>query len=184
MVVTGLETLVANLEAASKTAVPRATAQAVNRVATRAISKASSRVSKETRVPLKLVRGRAKLKKANANHPNATVRVKRNNLPAIKLGVARVQMSRRQQNTHGAGSALKIGRFTFPGAFIQQLANGRWHVLQRTGKGRYPIEVVKIPMAAPLTQAFMDESKSLLKSDMPKELAAALNNQLRLVIKR
>ena len=79
---------------------------------------------------------------------------------------------------------LKGGRFTFPGAFLQQLSNGRWQVMRRTSKARYPIEVIKIPMAAPLTQAFDDETKALLMSDMPKELAAALSNQLRLVIKR
>ncbi|MEF6826294.1 phage tail protein, partial [Escherichia coli] len=36
-----------------------------------------------------------------------------------------------------------------------RLKNGRWHVMQRVvGKNRYPIDVVKIPMAAPLKQAF------------------------------
>ncbi|MFV9398426.1 phage tail protein, partial [Morganella morganii] len=35
----------------------------------------------------------------------------------------------------------------------------------------------------PLTQAFTDETESLLKSDMPKELGQALKNQLRLYIK-
>ncbi|MCW9738063.1 phage tail protein, partial [Morganella morganii] len=76
-----------------------------------------------------------------------------------------------------------IGRFKFEDAFIQQLANGRWHVMQRTGNSRYPIDVVKIPLVTPLTQAFTDETESLLKSDMPKELGQALKNQLRLYIK-
>ncbi|WP_447884938.1 phage tail protein [Serratia fonticola] len=184
MVVTGLDQLISNLNAVSRTAVPRATSQAVNRVASRAISKSVSQVSKETRVPLKLVKGRTRLKKASPNRPIATIRVKRGNLPAINLGPVRMLISRRNSGKGGAGSVLKVGRFSFPGAFVQQLSNGRWQVMRRTSKARYPIEVVKIPMAAPLTQAFTTQSNALLKSDLPKELAAALNNQLRLVIKR
>ena len=39
---------------------------------------------------------------------------------------------------------LVVGNRRIPGAFIQQLKNGRWHVMQRVaGKNRYPIDVVK-----------------------------------------
>ncbi|MDA5547642.1 phage tail protein [Yersinia massiliensis] len=183
MTVQGLDQLISNLSALSKTAVPRATSQAVNRVAGRAISRSASQVSKSTRVPLKLVRGRTRLKKASPSRPIATIRVKRGDLPVINLGPVRLQISRRN-GKGGADSVLKVGRFSFPGGFVQQLSNGRWQVMRRTSKARYPIEVIKIPMAAPLTQAFHNQTKSLLMSDMPKELAAALSNQLRLVIKR
>ena len=64
MTIKGLEQAISNLNNISKTAVPRASAQAVNRVAGRAISRSSSSVSKETKVPRKLVMQRAKLKKA------------------------------------------------------------------------------------------------------------------------
>lgn len=83
-----------------------------------------------------------------------------------------------------ANSVLRIGPFRFPGAFIQQLENGRWHVMRRTSRPRYPIEVVSIPLAAPLTTAFKDELPKLMESDMPKELRASLKNQLRLILKR
>lgn len=79
---------------------------------------------------------------------------------------------------------LRIGPFRFPGAFIQQLENGHWHVMRRTSRPRYPIEVVSIPLAAPLTTAFKDELPKLMESDMPKELRASLKNQLRLILKR
>lgn len=81
--------------------------------------------------------------------PMATIRVNRGNLPAIKLGHVRVQLSRRKRDSGSSGSVLKIGNFSFPGAFVQQLNNGRWHVLRRTGKSRYPVEVVKVPLATP-----------------------------------
>lgn len=184
MSIKGLEQAIDNLNGISKTAVPRASAQAVNRVAGRAVSRSVRVVAKDTRVPQKLVRQRARVRKATSRKPRALIRVNRGNLPAIKLGVASVRLSRRKRDKNGARSVLAIGRFRFPGAFIQQLKNGRWHILRRTTKSRYPIEVVSIPLAIPLTEAFRQELPKLMDSDMPKELRASLKNQLRLILKR
>ncbi|MFB5644541.1 phage tail protein [Kluyvera ascorbata] len=184
MTIKGLEQAIANLNSISNTAVPRASAQAVNRVATRAVSRSVAVVSKETRVPRKLVKQRARIKRATTKKPRALIRVNRGNLPAIKLGTASVRLSRRKRDKKGANSELRIGPFRFPGGFIQQLKNGRWHVMRRTSKPRYPIEVVSIPLAAPLTTAFKDELPKLIESDMPKELRASLKNQLRLILKQ
>lgn len=184
MPVIGLEQAIRNLDSISRTAVPRASAQAVNRIATRAVSRSARTVAAETRVPRRLVNQRARVKKATLRKPVATIRVNRGNLPAIKLGVASARLSRRKRDVHGAGSVLRIGRFSFPGAFIQRLANGRWHVMRRTTKSRYPIEVVSIPLAVPLTEAFREELHTLQRTDLPKELSAALKNQLRLALTR
>ena len=182
MSISGLEQAIHNLNSISQSAVPKATAQAVNRVAGRAISRSSRKVAQQTKVPAKLVRGRSKLKKATSHRPIATIKVNRGNLPAIKLGAARVQLRRKRGALLAAGSVLRVGKFSFPGAFIQQLKNGRWHVLQRSAKSRYPIEVVKVPLEKPLTTAFREETTALMESDMAKELSAALKNQLRLVL--
>lgn len=184
MSIKGLEQAMANLNSISTTAVPRASAQAVNRVATRAVSRSVAVVSKDTRVPRKLVKQRARIKRATTKKPRALIRVNRGNLPAIKLGTASVRLSRRKRDKKGANSELRIGPFRFPGDFIQQLKNGRWHVMRRTSKPRYPIEVVSIPLATPLTNAFRDALPKLMESDMPKELRASLKNQLRLILKR
>ncbi|MBK5072229.1 phage tail protein [Budviciaceae bacterium CWB-B4] len=179
----GLEQLVRNLNSISKTAVPRASVQAINRVASRAVSHSTRDVATKTRVPRKLVKQRAKLTRATLRKPVATIKVNRGNLPAIKLGAASVRLSRRI-NGRRNGSVLQIGRFKFPDAFIQQLSNGRWHVLKRSTKARYPIEVVSIPMATPLTTAFNEHSTLLTETDLPDELTAALRNQLRLILIR
>lgn len=184
MSIKGLEQAMANLNSISTTAVPRASAQTVNRVATRAVSRSVAVVSKDTRVPRKLVKQRARIKRATTKKPRALIRVNRGNLPAIKLGTASVRLSRRKRDKKGANSELRIGPFRFPGGFIQQLKNGRWHVMRRTSKPRYPIEVVSIPLATPLTNAFRDALPKLMESDMPKELRASLKNQLRLILKR
>lgn len=117
----------------------------MNRIATQAVNRSVSAVAKSTRVPRKLVRQRARIRRATVEKPRALIRINRGNLPAIKLGPSSMRLSRRKRDKSGTNSELRVGRFRFPGAFIQQLANGRWHVLRRTTKSRYPIEVVSIP---------------------------------------
>lgn len=121
-------------------------------------------------------------------NPQARIKVNRGDLPVIKL---RVVLSRRRRRKKGqrsslkGGSVLVVGNRRIPGAFIQQLKNGRWHVMQRVaGKNRYPIDVVKIPMAVPLTTAFKQNIERIRRERLPKELGYALQHQLRMVIKR
>ncbi|HAI7857928.1 TPA: phage tail protein, partial [Escherichia coli] len=49
---------------------------------------------------------------------------------------------------------------------------------------RLPIQVVKIPMAAPLKQAFDENVDRIRRERLPGELASALKQQLRIAIKR
>lgn len=163
-----------------------------NRVASSAISQSASQVARETKVRRKLVKERARLKRATVKNPQARIKVNRGDLPVIKLGNARVVLSRRRRrkkgqrsSLKGGGSVLVVGNRRIPGAFIQQLKNGRWHVMQRVaGKNRYPIDVVKIPMAVPLTTAFKQNIERIRRERLPKELGYALQHQLRMVIKR
>ncbi|KYW32908.1 phage tail protein, partial [Escherichia coli] len=150
MPIKGLEQAVENLSRISKTAVPGAAAMAINRVASSAISQSASQVARETKVRRKLVKERARLKRATVKNPQARIKVNRGDLPVIRLGNARVVLSRRRRrkkgqrsSLKGGGSVLVVGNRHIPGAFIQQLKNGRWHVMQRVaGKNRYPIDVV------------------------------------------
>ncbi|WP_340078435.1 phage tail tip protein [Escherichia coli] len=150
----------------------------VNRVASSAISQSASQVARETKVRRKLVKERARLKRATVKNPQARIKVNRGDLPVIRLGNARVVLSRRRRrkkgqrsSLKGGGSVLVVGNRRIPGAFIQQLKNGRWHVMQRVaGKNRYPIDVVKIPMAVPLTTAFKQNIERIRRERLPKEL--------------
>lgn len=178
MYVKGLEQAMRNLESINKTALPKAKAQVVNRIASRAINTSTTRVAREVKAPRKLIRQRASLKKATTKHPRATLRIFRRDMPAIRLGVPQTRLPRK------GGAVLRAGRHSFPGGFIQQLKNGRWHILRRVGGPRYPIEVVKIPLAVPLTQAYQQETKRLIIREAPAEMAKALKQQLRLEIKR
>lgn len=161
MAIKGLDQAIDNLSRVRKNAIPAASAMTINRVAITAINQSSSQVARETRVRRKLVKERSRLKRATVRNPNARIIVNRGDLPVIKLGI---RMLGRRPN-----SILKAGQHRYQRAFIQRLNNGRWHVMQRLPQARYeegnddkgrkkrnrlPIQVVKIPMAAPLKQAF------------------------------
>ncbi|EDS91071.1 host specificity protein J [Escherichia albertii TW07627] len=78
MAIKGLEQAVENLGRISKTAVPGASAMAINRVASSAISQSASQVARETKVRRKLVKERARLKRATVKNPQAILRYGRN----------------------------------------------------------------------------------------------------------
>lgn len=190
----GLENSIRNLNSLDTRMVPQASAWAINRVAQKAVSVATRQVAGNTvagdnqvkGIPLKLVRQRVRVFKASpSGKMTARIRVNRGNLPAIKLNTTRRR----------AGEGLRVGKYFFRGAFVQQLANGRWHVLRclpearfatghdhqgRLRKNRLPVEVVKIPLSGPLTQAFEDARDRIIAAEMPKQLGYALKQQLRL----
>ncbi|HAY0219011.1 TPA: phage tail protein [Escherichia coli] len=186
----GLENAIRNLNSLDTRMVPQASAWAINRVAQKAISVATRQVAQNTvagdnqvkGIPLKTVRERVRMLSASPDGKMyARIRINRGNLPAIKLGAAQVRLTRRGGRLMYRGSVLKVGKYLFRDAFVQQLANGRWHVMRRTeGKNRYPIDVVKIPLSGALTQAFEDARDRIIAEEMPKQLAYAMKQQLRL----
>ncbi|EBI5770613.1 phage tail protein [Salmonella enterica] len=193
----GLENAVQNLSRIDRQMIPRASAMTINRLAQKAISFATHKVAKETvagdnhrqGIPFRLVKQRVRLWKASprfdVGKQYARIRINRGNLPAIKLGTAQVRLTRSKGQLLRGGSVLKIGPYLFRDAFIQQLANGRWHVMKRIeGKKRYPIDVVKVPLAAALTQHFEEAKNRIIAEEFPKELASSLKQQLRLHLTR
>ncbi|HDS1149642.1 TPA: phage tail protein [Pluralibacter gergoviae] len=189
----GLEQVIANLNSLDRNMVPNASVWAINRVAASAISRAVRVVAREAvagdnrvkGIPVRIVRQRVRLSKASTSGKKCRIRVNRGNLPAKKLGAVQVRLTRKKGRLLKKGSVLKVGRYLFRDAFLQQLANGRWQIMRRVnGKSRYPIDVVKVPLVEPLTAAFEQEKKRMLDEDMPKQLTAALRQQLRLYFKR
>ncbi|EHW1128997.1 TPA: phage tail protein [Salmonella enterica subsp. enterica serovar Grumpensis] len=193
----GLENAVRNLSSIDRQMIPKASAMTINRLAQKAISFATHKVAKETvagdnhrqGIPFRLVKQRVRLWKASprfdVGKQYARIRINRGNLPAIKLGTAQVRLTRRKGQLLRGGSVLKIGPYLFRDAFIQQLANGRWHVMKRIeGKKRYPIDVVKVSLAAALTQSFEEAKNRIIAEEFPKELASSLKQQFRLYLTR
>ncbi|HHR9269459.1 TPA: phage tail protein [Salmonella enterica subsp. enterica serovar Muenchen] len=193
----GLENAVQNLSSIDRRMIPKASAMTINRLAQKAISFATHKVAKETvagdnhrqGIPFRLVKQRVRLWKASprfdVGKQYARIRINRGNLPAIRLGTAQVRLTRRKGQLLRGGSVLRIGPYLFRDAFIQQLANGRWHVMKRIeGKKRYPIDVVKVPLAAALTQSFEEAKNRIIVEEFPKELASSLKQQFRLYLTR
>ncbi|MFP1483542.1 phage tail protein [Escherichia coli] len=130
----------------SRTAVPGAAAMAINRVASSAISQSASQVARETKVRRKLVKERARLKR-----PRSKIRRPESGLTGgICPYSSRVMRGSSCPDAgvvkgtafslKGGGSVLVVGNRRIPGAFIQQLKNGRWHVMQRVaGKTVTPL---------------------------------------------
>jgi hypothetical protein len=192
---------VKNLSSLQKNAVPKASAMAVNRIATRAISRSVKDTAQAVQIKQKVIRPRATITRATQNRPVAYVRVRRFDVPAISIDTARTQIRRKrgqflvsqaQRGSNGrygkrqysGYTAIKVGRHKFQNAFLQKLKNGRWHIMQRTSDRRYPIQVCKVPIVTQITTAFNKHSQALIQSDMKKELSSAMAQQVRLVIRR
>ncbi len=98
----------------------------------------------------------------------ARIRVNRGNLPAIKRVLPGQAVPARQESSAPWRYAL-IGAYLFRDAFvIQQLANGRWHVMRRERQKPLPI-VVKIAGHL-LTRKAFETEKRACGQEMPKQL--------------
>ena len=169
MKVEGLDKLQANIQKLAKQTVPKSVAKAINQVAKQAIRRSVKTVSKEVKALAKLIRNRVRLtKKATTQSPIARLLVNRGNLPLIRL----LEDSRCRVVEHKG--TIAIGQHRVQRGFIQQLKNGRVQIMQRQGKARYSIDVVKIPLATPLSNAFHNELKDYqaqVKVELTKELS-------------
>ena len=166
----GLAALQANFEKLTSQSVPKCVAKSINKVARNAIKNGTKAVSKDVKAPIKLIKKRVQLtKKATPREPVAKIRANRGDLPLIRL----LESSRYRINI-GLGQ-VKIGQHRIQRGFIQTLSNGRKQVMQRRGKSRYSIDVVKIPLAIPLANAFNRELKNYsnqVKVELSKELSS------------
>ena len=162
----GMAALQANIQKLANQVAPKAAAKAINKVARSALKNGTK---KEIHVPAKLIRKRTRLsQKATANRPVAKIRVDRRNLPLIRL------LENPRRTMRASKGQIRIGKYQIQRGFIQTLANGRKHVMQRQGKERYSIDVVKIPLSRPLTTAFHNELKdysSQIKVELTRELS-------------
>jgi len=183
-----------NINGVSKRAVPRANAQALNRVAARVVSRSTKAVSSEVKLPQKNIKKRAEVYRARFNRQYVQIRVRLSPVPLISVAEARKKIMQNRtrykaampgRKRGGRFSAMTIGRSNkFDRVFLQQLKNGRWHILQREGAGSYPIDVARVEVKKPFQKAYKSVSVELMRSDFPKELKAALRNQIRIMIVR
>ena len=171
---TGLKELEANVAKLVKQQVPKATAKSVRQIANKAMRGATKTVAKEIGVNTKTVRGRAKMVvKPSAQNPRAMIRVNRSHMPLIR--VLETKRNRIRETT----GAIRVGQHTVSRGFRQRLKNGRTHIMFRHGRKRYGIDVAKIQLSQPLTNAFERELK-----DYSTKMQEALRKNLTLSFAR
>lgn len=185
-----IATAVSRLSAVSKKAVPVATARAINQMGTGAERQTARDVAKSENIPQKLIRQRITvLKKSSASDFRRRIRVRRSDVPASAIGKARQTkrgVSVRQHRFAGAfladgskgyGKYLKSSRRQGRRAY-QDTSLSRQQVLTRTGKDRYPIEVVTVPIKQPLTEQFERNVTQAYARDLAPALAKQLSNEI------
>ncbi|MGL6475254.1 phage tail protein [Aeromonas hydrophila] len=102
-----------NLSMLPEKLIPKASAQAVNRISTRASARAIRLTAKDerVRVPAKQLRPRVKIFKATEGNPSAVIRVRRRPIPMIRLGPVQQRLTRRG-GRYQAGD-MQVGRTAF-----------------------------------------------------------------------
>lgn len=168
----GMAELSQNIAKLAKQKVPQAARKSINRIARQAINGATKTVAKEVGVPTKTIRSRAKLtKKAENRSLTARINVIRSHMPAIRL------LENRSTKIWEGRGGIVVGKYAIKRGFKQKLKNGRTHLMQRQGKARYSIDVVKIPLSASLTQAFSEQLKDYqkdIRNELSKQLSEAI----------
>lgn len=148
------------LEEAPKLAT-RSAVYAINRTAQQAQTASVRRLSAATRIPVRVIRGRTRLVRANFRTLSAR-------LVALTAGVPVDTIASRGLKKGGISAA----GVRFPHAFRATMRNGKELVMERRVVGgqrvpRLPIERVKIPLEPEATAIFTQEVTRLATTAMP-----------------
>lgn len=166
--VSGLKELQALMQKLAKQTLPKAASKAIRTVGRQAMSKAVKSVAAEIGVNQKTIKGRARMTaKPTPSRLQATIKVNRTHMPMIRI------LERKSNRLSASKGSIRVGKYTVQRGFRQRLANGRTHIMYRQGRKRYGIDVAKVPLAQPLTQAFDQALKNY-----PEQLQTELAKQL------
>lgn len=148
------------LEEAPKLA-KRSAVYAINRTAQQAQTASIRRLSAATRIPVRVIRGRTRLVRANFRTLSAR-------LVALTAGVPVDTIASRGLKKGGIGAA----GVRFPHAFRAKMRNGKELIMERRVVGgqrvpRLPIDRVKIPLEPEATSIFTQEVTRLATTAMP-----------------
>ena len=134
----------------SKRAVKVGASSALNKTADRIKSRVVKAVSTEENIQQKHIRKRVYISKSNPKKMRARVTAYQGDIPVISLGAKELKRGkgvsapkRRYPNAFIADGSKGYGKYQGKGRYgSTKLARG--HVLVRTSKSRYPLEVVKV----------------------------------------
>lgn len=175
----------------AKTETQRATSSALNSTVRHIKSRIVKDVSHKVSAPQKLIRKRVYIKRSKANTQFARITVYPRDISAIGLGSARTLTRTRKgqrlvsgvsrgaggrftKRQHSGNTSIRVGNRTYRNAFINQI-RGNWHVMQRKGEAKYPVDVLKIPAGKPLANAAATMPRRLFRAEYEKKLRQEYN---------
>lgn len=141
--------------------VPRATASALNKISPKVKNQLVKTTAKEVKVPGKFLKRQIFTSRAKSKSLSAYVKSYLRPVSAVRLLPTSTLLKARPRGTNRRG--VRVAGQQFDGAFINLGSkSGRFYVLRRLGKGRYPIEVIAIKIdrsidanQLPLAEKFM-----------------------------
>ncbi|VUD48442.1 hypothetical protein TDB9533_01234 [Thalassocella blandensis] len=157
---------------------PRATASALNKTARSVIPKVVRYVSQETKVPQKFIRKKTFVSRATSRKQRAKIYGYAQAIPVVSLLKTKQLLKGARRGTNKRG--VRVAGRQYDGAFINVLRkSGRFQVLKRLGKGRYPLEVIKIPIEKEYERALEFFSRQKMRDDFPLLLKRDLQYRYR-----
>lgn len=152
----------------------KAAVSALNRMVQKSKTHTVRAVSKQLKIPSKILKGQVSTRRANANSVSAAVKSF-----LRPISAARLLTPTALQNYKGTGNnrrGVKVAGQQFNSAFINAgKASGRFHVLKRVGLERYPLERITIKIDSQFNEKQTPIVQEIMRNDFPAELRRQLN---------
>lgn len=168
-----IKKLASTLHKASSVEGPRAVSSALNKTGAKIRTLVIRDVAKETKVPQKLIRKKAYFSKSTARKQRASISLYRSGVPLISIAGGKNAVQ------EPAPGWISVKGFFVERGFINTVKRtGKRHVLQRKGKARNPIDVVKINIHRAIDKSVPKRTAQLMRSDFPRLLKRDLEYRI------
>lgn len=165
------------LQRYSEKDVPKAARAAIYKMATKAKTSIVRTVTKELKLPAKILKKQVFTSRAKGNGIKAYIRSYLRPISAVRLISDSKLAEACGRGTNKRG--VRVAGQQIDGAFINRGArNGKYYVLQRKEKSRYPLRVVNIKIDASMLKNQLPIAKRFTKDEFQKELMRQLNFRL------
>lgn len=146
---------------------PRAVSSALNKTGALIQTQVVKDVSKDSKIPQKIIRRKAFIGKSTARKQRTTISMYRTGVPLISLATGKNSIQ------EPAPGWISVKGFFVERGFINRVRKtGKKQVFQRKNSKRYPIDVVRVNI-----QRVVDTS-------MPKQTALKMRNEFPRLLKR
>jgi hypothetical protein len=164
--------------------IPRASASALNKITAKAKTHLVRTVSKDVKVPSKILNKQIFTSRASTNSLRAYVKSYLRPIAASRLLTAAVLNKSRGKGTNRRG--VRVAGQQFDGAFINLgIAPGRgaskgerYYVLRRVGKDRYPLEQITIKIEETLFRNQLPIAQRFMRDEFQRELIRQLTYRI------